>query len=60
VSFIFAPLLAVAAVWIYTLMFAFAALWFAHFTLARLARLRESVARHTPELSPTPNPEPLP
>lgn len=47
-SFVFAPLLAVVAVWIYTLMFAFAALWFAHFTLARLARLRESAQRHAP------------
>jgi len=44
-SFVFAPLLAVVAVWIYTLMFAFAALWFANFTLGRLARLRELAAR---------------
>lgn len=52
-SFIFAPLLAVVAVWVYTLMFAFAALWFAHFTLARLARLRALAAP-----SSAPNPEP--
>jgi hypothetical protein len=30
----------VVSVWLYTLVFAFAALWFAHFALARLARLR--------------------
>jgi hypothetical protein len=37
---IFAPLLVVAAVWIYTLVFAFSALWFAHYTLAALHTLR--------------------
>ena len=39
-TLIFAPVLAVLSVWLYTLMFAFGTLWFAHFTLARLARLR--------------------
>ena len=38
---VFAPLFAAVSVWLYTLVFAFAALWFAHFTLASLARLRE-------------------
>lgn len=51
-SFVFAPLLAVVAVWVYTLMFAFAALWFAHFTLARLARLRELAARQVAAAAP--------
>jgi len=37
---VFAPFLAALSVWLYTLVFAFAALWFAHFTLACLARLR--------------------
>jgi hypothetical protein len=59
-SFIFAPLLAVAAVWVYTLMFAFAALWFAHFTLARLARLRALAAREAPAPPPPPLPPALP
>ncbi|MEN9418923.1 MAG: hypothetical protein RI988_2543 [Pseudomonadota bacterium] len=65
-SLVFAPVLAVLAVWVYTLIFAFAALWFAHFTLARLARLREAVARQapgTPEPAPPPalpSPRPLP
>ncbi|KNZ31584.1 MAG: membrane protein [Methylibium sp. NZG] len=37
---VFAPLLIVAAVWIYTLVFAFSALWFAHYLLAALQALR--------------------
>jgi hypothetical protein len=55
-SFVFAPVLAVVAVWAYTLMFAFAALWFAHFTLARLARLREAVQRQASGTTPPPTP----
>jgi len=39
-TLIFAPLLVVASVWLYTLVFAFAACWFAHYALAALARLR--------------------
>ena len=35
-----APLLVPVAIWIYTLVFAFASLWFAHFTLAVLQRMR--------------------
>lgn len=35
-----APLLVALSIWLYTLVFAFASLWFAHFTLARLHRLR--------------------
>jgi hypothetical protein len=34
------PLLIPVAIWIYTLVFAFASLWFAHYCLAALARLR--------------------
>ncbi len=36
----FAPLLVPLAIWIYTLVFALASLWFAHFLLSVLARLR--------------------
>ena len=36
----FAPLLVPLAIWIYTLVFALASLWFAHFSLAALERLR--------------------
>ena len=46
---IFAPLLIVVAVWIYTLVFAFSALWFAHYTLAALQALR---AAQRPVLEP--------
>jgi hypothetical protein len=35
-----APLLVPVAIWIYTLVFAFASLWFAHFSLTALQRLR--------------------
>jgi hypothetical protein len=43
-TLVFAPLLVLASVWLYTLVFAFASLWFAHFTLAQLARLRPPLA----------------
>ena len=36
-----APLLVPVAIWIYTLVFAFASLWFAHYCLAALERLRQ-------------------
>lgn len=39
-ALVFAPLLIVASVWLYTLVFAFASLWFAHYALAALQRLR--------------------
>jgi Etoposide-induced protein 2.4 (EI24) len=51
-ALIFAPLLVVLSVWLYTLVFAFAACWFAHFTLAELQRLRDA---QTPELSVLPS-----
>lgn len=38
-----APLLVPLAIWIYTLVFAFASLWFAHYALAALQRLRTVV-----------------
>jgi hypothetical protein len=40
IAIVFAPVLVPVAVWIYTLVFAFAALWFAHFALAALQALR--------------------
>jgi hypothetical protein len=40
IAIVFAPVLVPVAVWIYTLVFAFSALWFAHFTLAALQALR--------------------
>jgi len=40
-TLIFAPLLVVVSVWLYTLVFAFASCWFAHYGLAELQRLRK-------------------
>jgi phosphatidylglycerophosphatase A len=37
-----APLLVPLAIWVYTLVFAFSSLWFAHFALEALSRLRAS------------------
>jgi hypothetical protein len=54
-TLILAPLLVLVSVWLYTLVFAFAALWFAHFALAALQRLRElDAAQGSPPVSPTP------
>lgn len=39
-TLVFAPLLVVASIWLYTLIFAFSALWFAHYALAALAQRR--------------------
>ncbi len=41
-ALVFAPLLIVVSVWLYTLVFAFAACWFAHYALAELQRLRRA------------------
>ena len=43
-ALIFAPLLMLVSVWLYTLVFAFAALWFAHYALAALQQLRGAAA----------------
>jgi hypothetical protein len=52
-TLVFAPLLVVVSVWLYTLVFAFAALWFAHFALAALQRLRQVRIPLPPEPVPT-------
>ena len=39
-TLVFAPLLMAASIWLYTLIFAFSALWFTHYCLAALQRLR--------------------
>lgn len=52
-----APVLVPAAIWIYTLVFAFASLWFAHFALAALVALRlEREPLAPPPLEPPPFP----
>jgi len=54
-TLVLAPLLVVLSVWLYTLVFAFAALWFAHFALAALQRLRQQATVELPaELVPLP------
>lgn len=47
----FAPVLAVVSVWLYTLVFAFSALWFTHYALAALQSLR---AAREPASAPVP------
>ena len=42
-----APILVPVAVWVYTLVFAFASLWFAHYALAALAQLRKQKSAET-------------
>ena len=39
-ALVFAPLLILVSIWLYTLVFAFASLWFAHYLLAALRDLR--------------------
>lgn len=41
-ALIFAPLVVVVSVWLYTLVFVFSACWFAHYALAALQRLRNA------------------
>jgi hypothetical protein len=43
-TLVFAPLLMAVSVWLYTLVFAFSALWFAHYLLAALQLQRASAA----------------
>ena len=50
-ALVFAPLLIVVAIWLYTLVFAFSALWFAHYLLAALQRLRAGRDRGAPSVA---------
>jgi hypothetical protein len=52
-TLVLAPVLVVLSVWLYTLVFAFSSLWFAHFALAALQRLRMQQAVE-PALMATP------
>lgn len=51
-----APVVIVFAVWLYTVVFAFSALWFAHYTLAALERQRARDAGAPPPEVPAPAP----
>lgn len=62
-TLVFAPLLVIASVWIYTLVFAFSSLWFAHYALAALQRLRADAGAASAGLPPVEivePPRPLP
>jgi hypothetical protein len=52
VSLVFAPVLVPIAIWIYTLVFAFSGLWFAHYALSALQALRRE--REAVVMAPTP------
>jgi hypothetical protein len=56
-TLVFAPVLVVVSVWLYTLVFAFAALWFAHYALTALHSLR---AAREPERLPPAHTPPAP
>jgi hypothetical protein len=57
-ALVLAPLLILVAIWLYTLVFAFSSLWFAHYLLAALERLRgaehddAAAAGRAPQLEP--------
>ena len=53
---VMAPILVPAAIWLYTLVFAFSSLWFAHYCLAALEQLRKKSAAPAPAPAPTPLP----
>lgn len=59
-AFVLAPLLLVVSIWLYTLVFAFSSLWFAHFALAALQRLRTAPAAVAAPLPAPPPPAVLP
>lgn len=58
-TLVFAPLLMAVSVWLYTLVFAFSALWFAHYLLAALQLQRASASAVVVEVTPPPA-SPLP
>jgi hypothetical protein len=66
-TLVMAPLLILVSIWLYTLIFAFSALWFAHFALSSLRRLRVAevpvateVVEHVAEEPAAVLPSPLP
>ncbi len=56
-AFAFAPVLVLVAVWLYTLVFAFATCWFAHHALEDLQRLRTAAGSAGTSPAPTHTPE---
>jgi hypothetical protein len=52
-ALVLAPFLILVSIWLYTLVFAFSSLWFAHYLLAALQRLRSAEAGEPPAFTPT-------
>jgi fatty acid desaturase len=60
-ALVFAPILLVVSVWLYTLIFVFSAAWFTHYALAALDALRrEDAASAAVGTAPPVPPVPLP
>jgi hypothetical protein len=61
-TLVLAPFLILVSIWLYTLVFAFSSLWFAHYLLAALQRLRraERDALSAPSIAPPPALPPAP
>ncbi len=55
-ALVLAPFLILASIWLYTLVFAFSALWFAHYLLAALERLRRGEESDPPPAGGPPAP----
>lgn len=58
-TIVLAPMLIPLSVWLYTLVFAFSALWFVHYCLAQLQRMRSAAERPVPALAVAPEVEPV-
>ena len=59
-TLVFAPFLILVSIWLYTLVFAFSALWFAHYLLAALRDLRAAESPAIAAQEPVPPPPRLP
>ena len=55
-TLVLAPFLILVSIWLYTLVFAFSSLWFAHYLLAALQRLRRAASDvpSSPGIAPPP------
>jgi hypothetical protein len=57
-TIVLAPMLIPLSVWLYTLVFAFSALWFVHYCLAQLQRMRSAAQTPAPALAGAPSSAP--
>jgi len=58
-TFVLAPVLVAVSVWLYTLVFAFSALWFAHYGLAALKHHRDGTGSTALTMTPADRAEPV-